>query len=64
MVKIYQAAKGARDKPQQLKQIEVQIERLDHEAQGIGFEQKRIVFVTYSFCQRRFTRRTGQSATD
>lgn len=46
MVKIYQAAKGARDKPQQLKQIEVQIERLDHEAQGIGFEQKRIVFVS------------------
>ena len=46
MVKIYQAAKGTRDKPQQLKQIEVQIERLDHEAQGIGFEQKRIVFVS------------------
>lgn len=46
MVKIYQAAKGSRDKPQQLKQIEVQIERLDHEAQGIGFEQKRIVFVS------------------
>lgn len=45
MVKIYQAAKGSRDKPQQLKQIEIQIERLDHEAQGIGFEQKRIVFV-------------------
>lgn len=46
MVKIYQAAKGARDKPQQLKQIEVQIERLDHEAQGIGFDQNRIVFVS------------------
>ena len=36
MVKIYQAAKGSRDKPQQLKQIEVQIERLDHEAQGLS----------------------------
>jgi 23S rRNA (uracil1939-C5)-methyltransferase len=46
MVKIYQAAKGGKDKPQQLKQIELQIERLDHEAQGIGFEQQRIVFVS------------------